>query len=190
MTAAGANPDDPAAPHEAGIYIFSADAPVGSKMAMLEPSVYSQQNMGGGLAFALTYGLAKMKMKAVIRGAHSNLRLNDTQPTFYFYFEQTRAGLSNSSLAFGGTSTPNEYTLLKFEIKGDSRETVTGKVGTLGTSTGTDDKASVPFTYTKLRPGVYKVVLSASLQPGEYGFISSVGGGNSSFSRVFDFGRN
>jgi hypothetical protein len=186
---AGTNPDDPAAFHEAGIYVFSADAPAGSKMAMLEPSVYSQEKMGGGLAFALTYGIAKMKMKAVIRGAHSNLRLIDAQPTFYFYFEQTRAGLSNSSLAFGGTSTPNEYTLLKFDIKGDTRETVTGKVGALGTSTGTDDKAYTPFTYTKLRPGVYKVVLNAPLQPGEYGFISSTGG-NSSFSRVFDFGRS
>ena len=57
----GTNPDDPAAAHEAGIYIFNPSAPVGSKMTMLEPSVYSQGKTGGFLASAMTYGIAKMK---------------------------------------------------------------------------------------------------------------------------------
>jgi hypothetical protein len=196
VAAAGTNPDDPSAPHEAGIYVYNDNAPAGSKMLMLEPNVYTQGKTGGVFTSAVTYGIAKIKMKAVLRGAHANARVSDAQPVFYFYFEQQSAGLSQSSTIFGGTSTPNEYTLLKFDIKGDTRETVIGKANAFGASGGTDDKAVVAFTYSKLRPGVYKVVLSGSLQPGEYGFISSGGSvaigpmGGTTNSRVFDFGRN
>ena len=195
---APANPDDPTAPHEAGIYVYSESAPAGSKMMMLEPSVYSQGKTGGVFASAMTAGIAKMKMLAVIRGARSNARVGDSQPVFYFFFEERSAGLSHASTPFGGTSTPNEYTLLKFDVKKETRETIVGKLNAFGASGGTDDKAVTPFTYTKMRPGAYKVVLNAPLQPGEYGFISAAGqgavtpfgGGAGSDSRVFDFGRN
>lgn len=194
--APGANPDDPAAAHEAGIYIYSDSAPARSKMTMLEPNVYTQGKTGGVFASAMTYGIAKVKMKAVLRGAHANARVSDPQPVFYFYFEETGAGLSHATGIFGGTSTPNEYTLLHFDVKGATRETIIGQANAFGASGGTDNKAVTSFTYTKLRPGVYKVILNAALQPGEYGFISSGGSvgigpmGSTTNSRVFDFGRN
>jgi hypothetical protein len=194
--AAEGNPDDPTTMHDAGIYIYSESAPAGSKMMMLEPSVYSEGKTGGYLAASMTYGIAKIKRKAVLHGAHSNARAADSQPVFYFYFEQRSAGLSQASTPFGGTSTPNEYTLLKFDIKGDTRETVVGSSNAFGTSGGTEDRAVTGFTYSKLRPGAYKVVLNGTLQPGEYGFISANGTagmglyGGSGASRVFDFGRN
>ncbi|MGH9598996.1 MAG: hypothetical protein ACRD27_03985 [Terracidiphilus sp.] len=194
--AAPANPDNPAAPHDAGIYIYSADAAAGSKMMMLEPNVYTQGKTGGMFASAMTYGIAKVKVKAVLRGAHANARVIGTQPVFYFYFEEKSAGLSNASTIFGGTSTPNEYTLLKFDVKKDTRETIIGSANAFGASGGTDEKAVVPFTYTRLRPGAYKVVLNSPLQPGEYGFIASGGSvavgpyGGTTNSRVFDFGRD
>jgi hypothetical protein len=192
------DPDDPTVAHEAGIYIYSETAPAGSKMTMLEPSVYSQGKSGGFLASAVTYGIAKIKMKAVLRGAHANARVSDSQPVFYFYFEEQSAGLSHASTPFGGTSTPNEYTLLKFDVKGETRETLVGSMNAFGGSGGTDDKAITTFTYVKLRPGVYKVMLNGALQPGEYGFISTAGqgvvspyaGAATTNSRVFDFGRN
>lgn len=196
VAAAGTDPDDPAAPHEAGIYVYNEHAPSGSKMTMLEPNVYTQGKTGGMFASAMTYGIAKVKMKAVLRGAHANARIADPQPVFYFYFEQQSAGLSQASTIFGGTSTPNEYTLLRFDVKGETRETVIGKANAFGASGGTDDKAVTTFTYTKLRPGVYRVMLNQALQPGEYGFISSGGSvaigpmGGTTNSRVFDFGRN
>ncbi|MGA2217280.1 MAG: hypothetical protein ABSG51_04290 [Terracidiphilus sp.] len=176
-------PDDPAAPHEAGIYIYNESAPAGSKMTMLDPSIYTQGKTGGVFASAMTYGIAKIKIKAVIRGAHSNTRISAENPTFYFYFEQHGAGLSYGS-SFGGTSTPNEYTLLKFDVKGQTRETLTGSANAFGSSGGTDDKAVTGFTFTKLRPGAYKVVLNAPLQSGEYGFVVTA------YSRVFDFGKD
>ncbi len=191
------NPDDPGTPHEAGIYVYSEAAPL-HKMAMLEPSVYSQGKTGGIFTSAMTYGIAKAKVKAVIRNARSNTRVTEPNPVFYFYFEQQGAGLSNASSPFGGTSTPNEYTLLRFDVKENTRETTIGKFNAYGGSGGTDDKATVAFTYTKLGPGAYKVALSAPLKPGEYGFVSPNGAviagpyvaGASGSSRVFDFGVN
>jgi hypothetical protein len=193
---AGTNPDDPNASHEAGIYFYSANA-AGHKMTELEPSVYSQSKTGGMMASAMTYGIAKAKSKAVLRGAHANARVSDPNAVFYFYFEQQAAGLSEASSPFGGTSTPNEYTLLKFDVKSDTRETVVGKFNAYGASGGVDDKAVVPFTYEKLRPGVYRVTLKSPLQSGEYGFISNGGtvvagpyAAGTTNSRVFDFGRD
>jgi hypothetical protein len=177
------DPDDPGAPHEAGIYVYNESAPTGSKMIMLEPSIYTQGKTGGMFASAMTYGIAKVKVKAVIRGAHSNTRVNLEKPVFYFYFEQQGAGLSYGS-TFGGTSTPNEYTLLKFDVKGQTRETLTASANAFGASGGTDDKAITGFTFARLRPGVYKVLLTAPLQAGEYGFVVTA------YSRVFDFGKD
>ena len=102
---AAENPDDPAAPHEAGIYVYNPSAPAGSKMTMLEPSIYTQGKVGGGFASAMSYGIAKVKVKAVIRGAHSNERINSENPVFYFYFEKQGAGLSYGSI-FGGPAPP------------------------------------------------------------------------------------
>ena len=167
-------------------------------MSMLEPSVYSQGKTGGLFATAITYGIAKASIKAVIRNAHSNVRVVDPNAVFYFFFEMQNAGLSESQKPFGGTSTPNEYTLLRFDVKKDTRETTTGKFNAYGGKGGTDDKAMVAFTYTKLRPGAYKVTLNAPIEKGEYGFVSPSGGlvvgtmmGGASVagtSRVFDFG--
>jgi hypothetical protein len=190
---AGTNPDDPNAPHEAGIYFYIANG-AGPKMTELEPSDYSQGKTGGMFASAMTYGIAKAKTKAVLRGAHANARVTDPNAVFYFYFEQQAAGLSQASSPFGGTSTPNEYTLLKFDVKSDTRETVIGKFNAYGASGGVDDKAVVPYTYEKLRPGVYKVTMKSPLERGEYGFVSTGGTvvagpyAASTNSRVFDFG--
>jgi len=61
-----------------------------------------------------------------------------------------------------------------------------------GSESGTQDKAFVPFTFQKLRAGVYKVTPSAPLRPGEYCFLSAMGGGAyapgaAAATRLFDF---
>jgi hypothetical protein len=184
------DPNDPNSPHDPGIYMY-VKGKNGLELVMLEPTVYSQGKSGGVFKSAMTYGIAKVKWKAVVRGAHANLKSGDSEMAFYFYFEEANAGLSHAS--FGGTTTPNEFTLLKFEVKGDTRETVVTKANAFGASSGTDEKANVPYTFSKLRPGVYKVVPSGALKPGEYCFLSSsgigtFGAGAAGATRVFDFG--
>jgi len=197
-TPSPANPDDPNASHEAGIYIYDTKA-ADHKMSELEPSVYSQGKTGGQFASAYTYGIVKAKTKAVIRSAHSNARVTDPNVSFYFYFEKTSSGLGNASSPYGGTSTtPNEFTLLRFDVKGDTRETTIGKFSAYGSQSGNDEKAMVPFAFEKIRPGVYKVTPKAPLQQGEYGFVSAsgtpmvgfFGAAAASGAHVFDFGVN
>lgn len=188
-TPTNTNPDDPASPHDPGIYMY-AETKNGVHMVLLEPTVYSQGKSGGMFKSAMTYGIAKIKWKAVVRGAHANVRSSDNKMAFYFYFEESNAGLSHAS--FGGTTTPNEFTLLKFEEKKDSRETIVMQGNAFGTSSGTDEKANTGFGFTKLRPGVYKVVPNTPLKPGEYCFLSSAGvgaygAGSAGASRLFDF---
>ncbi|HXM94192.1 MAG TPA: hypothetical protein VOA64_08065 [Candidatus Dormibacteraeota bacterium] len=182
------NLDDPTSPHDPGIYMY-AETKNGLHMVILEPTVYSQGKSGGVFKSAMTYGIAKMKWKAVVRGAHANARSSDSKMVFYFYFEESNAGLSHASF---GTTTPNEFTLLKFDEKKDSRETVVMQANAFGASSGTDEKANTGFAVTKLRPGVYKVVPTAPLKPGEYCFLSSsgvgaYGPGSVGANRLFDF---
>jgi len=151
--------------NDPGIYMY-AETKNGLHMVILEPTVYSQGKSGGMFKSAMTYGIAKMKWKAVVRGAHANVRSSDSKMAFYFFFEESNAGLSHAS--FGGTTTPNEFTLLKFDEKKDSRETVVMQANAFGASSGTDEKANTGFALTKLRPGVYKVVPNTPLKPGEY----------------------
>ena len=113
------NPNDPNTWHDPGIYVYASNGRE-TKLIMLEPTVYSQGKSGGHFASAMTYGIAKIKWKAVVRNAHANVKVGDEKAVFYFYFEEKGAGLSHPQ--FGGTSTPNEFTLLKFDVKGDSRK--------------------------------------------------------------------
>ena len=149
----------------------------------LEPSVYSQSKMGGMFATALTYGIAKTKMKAVVQGAHAALRTSDPEVIFFFYLEES------TGKKFGGSTTPNEFTLLKLEEKKNSRETVTGEMNAFGSSTGTDDKANTGFTYKKVKPGIYQVAPNGRFVPGEYCFFPAGGqAGSMGASRLFAFG--
>ena len=184
------DPNDPNSPHDPGIYAFYSDGRA-KKMVMLEPTVYTQGKSGGVFKSAMTYGIAKVKWKAVVRNAHANVQISDANAVFYFYFEEKGEGLSHAS--FGGTSTPNEFTLVKFEVKSHDRETDVMKMNAFGASSGTDDKANIPFTFEKIRPGVYKVSAKAALAPGEYCFLSAQTGGAyapgaAQASRLFDFG--
>lgn len=188
--AAPTDVNDPSSPHDPGIWAFTSDGRE-RKMVMLEPTVYSEGKSGGVFKSAMTYGIAKVKWKAVVRNAHSNTRINDANATFYFYFEEKGAGLSHAS--FGGTSTPNEFTILKFDVKSETRETTVMKANAFGSSTGTDDKASIAFDFEKLRPGVYKVKPKNPLHDGEYCFIGAGTGnafaaGAATANRLFDFG--
>jgi hypothetical protein len=185
------DPDDPAAPHQAGIYIFSDSSPAGSKMTALKPSFYTEKIASGGSLSMMTYGIAKVKNKDVVSGAHANLRITDSQPTFYFYFEDANTILNHhSSLTFdpsmGSTRNPIEFVLRKFDIKKDTREIVLFSRNSYSGPGATPDNGLTGFTYNNLRPGVYKVTLNAPLSPGEYGFLASDGLNKS----VFDFGKD
>jgi hypothetical protein len=181
QTTADADPNDPNSPHDPGIYMY-AKGPNGMELTMLESSVYSSGKTGGMFSSVLTYGIAKVKMKAVIQGAHSNIQTSDSGVLFYFYFEE-------NGKSFGGSTTPNEFNLLRFDVKSNSREAQTGSANAFGATTGTDVNAATGFAYKKIRPGIYQVTPAGRLTPGEYCFLPAGGqAGTAAASRLFAFG--
>jgi hypothetical protein len=192
-TAASGDPNDPAAPHDSGIYVYSKDRNGEYKMTVLEQAAYQGSKTGGLLGTVMTYGIKKAKMKAVIPGQHASIRTPDPQPVFYFYFEDKAAGLGKGAFGAGAVSNPNQFALVKLTVTKNSRETIIGEFGALGSSTGTNEKSMVTFRSERMRPGLYKVVPAAPMESGEYCFLVSqinmgaFGAGAAGASQIFDF---
>lgn len=195
-TPAPANPNDPTAPHDSGIYLLKENDNT-KVMIQMDPSVYTQAKSGGFFKSAMTYGIAKVKSKAVLAGRQANLQMDNAKPVFYFYFDTKSAGLSSAGNVYQGVSvSPNEFVLVKMDVKKNSRELVVGQFNSFGASSGALDEFVQPFDYEKVAPGIYKVTPKKDLKEGEYGFFyggttplatygyfGAVGG-----SKIFDFG--
>lgn len=182
---------DPLAPHAPGIYLF--DRRSTGRMMRIDATVSNQTKTSGVLGFALSYGLASMKLKTVIPNAGARAQTSDRRPVFYFYFNQASpmASMSEFGNSFSIAATsPNEFSLVRFEQKRDHREASVGSYSLGGVKTGVSDKARVSFTYDDVAPGVFKVTPSVDLPSGEYGFVSSTGAGAGMgmVARIFDFG--
>jgi len=186
---APADPNDPNSPHPAGIYWLDKGAEK-PEMVQLEPTVYSAGKSGGVFQSAMTYGIAKVKWKAVARSRAAVLRISDPNPEFWFYFEQTTHGLSYSGTFYGGASSPNEFILARMDRKKDSRELVVSEGNTFGWSVGTRPEDTVPLEFTKVAPGVYRVWPGRALAPGEYCFFFAGTGMGMGMTggKLFDFG--
>jgi hypothetical protein len=159
------NDDDPGSHHNPGIYMYTRTED-GMKMTLLEPTVY-QGATAGGAAWMFSFGAAKARVKAVVNRAHAAVKTYDNNMAFYFYFNESNTGFGSGVVP----SSPNEFTLLKFDQKSDARETVIASVQGFHASLGPEKKANTPFTFTKIKSGVYKVTPTAPLAPGEYCFM-------------------
>jgi hypothetical protein len=185
---AAGDPNDPAASHTYGIYLFE-EKDGGRKMTQMTPNVSAQNRTGGMFTSSLTYGIGKVKIKANLPGRNAKLQIEDTKPVFYFYLDVTSGGLNTSS---GVPSTPNEFTLVRFNQRSDNREVTIGKANAFGAKGGLSDEYVVQFATEDMGNGVFKITPSINLQKGEYGFYL-VNSGNSNAStavgsKFFDFG--
>jgi hypothetical protein len=166
-------------------------------MTELERTAYQGAKTGGMFTSALTYGIAKAKSKAIIQGKASSIRVGDPTPVFYFYFDQKAAGLSSTSYFSGqNISNPNQFALIRLETDKNTRSAEIGQFSMWGMSSGSNEKDIVAFVSEKVKPGLYKVHLSAPLKAGEYCFMaapaatSSFAGmaGTTASHDLFDFG--
>lgn len=174
---------DPMVPHPSGIYLAGP-----TKMTRIESTTTRQARTSGMFGYLLTSGISGMRLKAAVNGPRAQLSTTERQPVFYFYFDQAAQGLGASG---GAVTSPNEFSLTRFETKADKREAVVGSVGLGGAKAGLRDKDQRGFTANQIAPGVYKIVPNEPLAPGEYGFISgAVGAGANATFRVFDFNVN
>ena len=192
------DPNDPLAAHDSGIYLLTKDRDGKRQMIVLERAAYQGAKTGGMLQSAMTYGIMKAKTKAVIPGPHAGIRVSEPSPVFYFYFDDKQAGLGKTYFGVGNLSNPNQFSLLKLEVKQSNRETIVGQFSALGSSSGSDSHSMVPFKSERIRAGLYRVVVDG-LKAGEYCFLASsntmvatpmgvYGAGSSSPADIFDFG--
>jgi hypothetical protein len=192
---------NPLAPHASGIYLLSQKDGV-PKMVRMDATSSSQTKSGGMLGYALTGGIAKMKINTVVPGGTARVQTSSVRPKFYFYFDQAATSLSggaSGSVWMAGpgaaVTSPNEFTLVRFKVKKDRREAAVGSFNITGAKAGVQDDQRITTTYTDVRPGVFKVTTQQDLSPGEYGFVYSTatGGGvgaygaGATMSRIFDF---
>lgn len=185
---------DPRVPHASGIYMLANWLPE-PKMIAINATNSTQTKSGGFLGYALTGGLASMSFKAVVPGAGARTISDDTRPTFYFYFDQARAGGNSAVWTAGSVTSPSEFSLVRFEVKKDRREAKVGKFNIAGAKAGVMDKDRIAFTSTEISPGVFEVRPDQPLLGGEYGFLvqTSTGGGpgmagmGAMAAKIFDF---
>ena len=166
------DPNDPLTAHDSGIYVYSTDHGT-PRMVQLERMAYQGAKTGGMFASAMTYGIAKMKSKAIISGKASSIRAHDANPTFYFYFGEKPSDLSNSYFASQNISNPNQFALIRLDTNKDSRSTELGEFSMWGASSGNDHNHNVHFRSEKLKSGLYRVTLDSALKPGEYCFMAA-----------------
>lgn len=189
------DPNDPLTYHPAGIYLFREDAE-DSHLVEIEPSVYTQAKSGGFLKHAFSYGIAKIKSKAILPGTSARLQIRDRRPTFYFYFEETESGLSYQNHA---TTSPGEFILAEFDVKEkkNHRQLVVAQANAFGAQSGALDKTVRLFDYEEVAEGIFRVTPQRPLSPGEYAFYYAGGtplptygyvGTSGGSGKVFDFG--
>lgn len=177
-----------------GIYLESGGGTDSPNLVPLEPAVFTQGKSGGVLASAMTFGIAKAKWKAVVRGARANIRTTIQQPTFYFIFENKTPGLSESGGLAGllaGASSPNEFVLVQMFEKRDSREVIVGEFNAFGSSAGTRSEDTIPLRIQRLAPGIYRVTPDEPLGPGEFCFFYAAtvpAASGVTAGKLFDFG--
>lgn len=189
---------DTSIPHYPGVYMYGIND---KRMTRILASASDQAKTGGIIGYALTGGIASASVKAAIPGKNAKVRTANAQPVFYFFFDESvpRALQGNgASIWMSGagaiTSSPTELSLVRFNEKKAAREARVGSMNIAGAKTGVMDKDRISFNTEEVRPGVFKVTPAATLEPGEYGFIQTLSGGNGGgrtgamSARVFDFG--
>ena len=175
---------DPKVKHSPGIYAFETwlDA---KKLQVIRPSKASGIKSTGNGSLVFPY-----MTKLVMANPKSHLDIPENNPEFYFYFNVSDGkvsdfGMENSVAA----QSPDEFSLIKFKDKGDSREVNIGKVSfyggiTLTNRRGIDPKYTIHFEIEQVADGIFKVSPHDPLDAGEYAFIFTGANGN---SRIYDF---
>jgi len=182
--------NDPLTPRATGIYYYNPGN-TANPIRRIDPTVANSLKSGGfgsALMSAYTYGVSSTQTKSSLAGADSRLQIEETNPTFYFYFDNSTVENSDNWF-FATASTPNEFLLLKLTTKSSSREIILGSENSYGGSSGISSKAAQAFTYENEAPGIYKLTLKTPLKPGEYCFMyGSATPSRFDNNKVFDFG--
>ena len=136
------------------------------------------------LGTALSYGIAKSKIKVEFQGTTSPYTFQ-SEAHFRFYFGMVPIAKSQRLYMFSPAYTLRDFAISKFVVKKNKRQLVQGSFSLWGgCKTGVESDGEVSVTSRQIKEGVYDVIVKA--KPGEYCFVftnNGVGG----YSSVFDF---
>lgn len=181
--AASGDPNDPAAPHESGIWLYeTVDGK--PRMTQMRPSPIDEVKTGSG--FGVGWGGAA-RTRAVLSGLHASMQLAESQPVFYFYFDKEAEGLSSAG---SSATTPDDFSLAVMDLHKDRQERrlEIGKYTMGGARIGLNKKDIQPLNAEKVADRVYKVTPVNSLKPGEYAFVDLRAANITGGGKLFDFG--
>lgn len=157
----------------------------GADTTYLSPIKYKQLKGSGGLAAALTYGIAKIKVKVTYVGNHSSNKVK-VGDKFLFKFGNVPINAISSYYMFGSSYSIRNFSVSKFKVKKKERELVSAETSIWsGSKFGTDESTDIAFETKKVAPGMYEATIIQAI-PGEYCFIFS-DNGVGAYNYTFDF---
>ncbi|GEM_PF-614596 len=168
------DPNDPQAPHEAGVWLYE------------ETNGQKKMTQVGGEGFRMWMGAGPFggASRAVLTGLQAALQVSSHRPVFYMYFGEGGQGIA-------GATSPNQLPLAKFDLKQKTTERllVVGSVAPFaGYNSGIKKESLRAVDEQKLAPGIYKVTPKDDLADGEYGFCEVSVGGMATVGKMFCFG--
>lgn len=137
------------------------------------------------LGSALSYGIAKTKMKTEYSGETSPYVFTG-KATFRIYFGLVPTNKVQKLYMFSASSSSiRDVSVAKFQVKKNKRQLTQGNYSLwTGSQTGLQTDHDVKIDATKLRENVYDVEITA--EPGEYCFVIN-SNGMGGYMPVFDF---
>lgn len=180
--AAMGDPANPLAAHPPGIYLFpqgTSPAP----MPLLRPSQASGVKVSGNGSLLFPH-VARL----VVARASAQLRVANSLPTFYFYFEPGDRKVGGfGTVSSGAAQSPEEFNLVRFTAKNGERQAVIGKNEPLNYQRGVDPRFAIPFAIAEVGEGIFRVTIDSPLEPGEYAFILAAESRRMNYFRIYDF---
>jgi hypothetical protein len=162
---------------EVGLYLMDGKKPI-----QLQTTGFSKHkvSMFELLGSATTFGMYKVKQKAVVTGPTASVRSQNRRPVVLLHASEG--------------SSPGDYVAIKLEKKKKTRQVLVGSMSILGgLSGGFEEDTVVKFTSTKLKPRKYLLRFDSDLPPGEYAFYPIAGlqassTGVTTSGKLYDFG--
>ena len=162
-----------------GIYVER-----GNKWELMKPITFCRTKVNA-LGSALTYGIAKTKLKMEYEGNTSPYIFSGGSAHFRIYFGLVPPKKAATYYMFSESFSLRDFAIAKFEVKKKVRRLVQSSFSIwTGSKSGVKSEDDIKFDATEIREGVYDVHVQAT--PGEYCFVFTKHGAGG-FKDVFDF---
>ena len=155
-----------------------------STWKLMIPIAYSRTKVNT-LGAALTYGIAKSKVKMEYRGNTSPYVFFNNHAHFKMYFGIVPIKKVSTHYMFSESYSLRDFSIAKFKVKKKVRQLTHSSFSIWsGVNSGVETDEDVSITINEIREGVYDIEINAS--PGEYCFVFTKHG-SGVFKDVFDF---